>query len=891
MPKKTSQQQQKQNSSVQDVELNKLVRHSPLTTPHPSSLQSRSPSPSSLTGSNLELPNVPSYPRLPPIVSSPSKHLKSRQLSGLSNPAFFIEDDSDCSPLKPAESSISLRPAVNVEDVDSDHERIRPGCAGGAGEEPRAPNLQDPKLTTLTVPVTPAGGRQSKGDKDGKRRRTFASRIMYSQSEDDDEEGSIPVRAWPSQSSLHSDDVLKERPTSSASQTSAVVNERLQELIKMFKERTEKAKEKLIDPDSSDEDSIVQSPPQAPTSVPSGVDPENSTDGAPPAGLSGEVQENIEAGDAKSGCCKVKVPRWIRACMHYRFPASIDPFTNLMYVLWMFLVSLAWNWNVWLIPVRWAFPYQTPDNIYYWLLADYVCDLIYILDITVFQPRLQFVRGGDIVCDKTEMRKNYMKTKRFKLDVISLVPLELFYFKTGINPLLRLPRLLKINSFFVFNERLEAILTKAYIYRVIRTTTYLLYCLHFNACLYYWGSAFKGLGSTKWVYNGEGNSYIRCYYFAVKTLITIGGLPDPTTLFEIIFQLINYFVGVFAFSIMIGQMRDVVGAATASQTFYRTCMDNTIKYMSSYRIPKDVQNRVKTWYNYTWQSQGMLDEQELLTQLPDKMRMDIAIDVNYSIVSKVPLFQGCDRQMIFDMLKSLRSVVYLPGDYVCKKGEVGREMYIIKAGEVQVVGGPDGKTVFVTLRAGSVFGEISLLAVGGGNRRTANVIAHGFANLFILDKRDLNEILVHYPESKKLLRKKARKMLNKGKKPEPKEEPKEVPTAPVQAETPKLLRAALEMTERSTGLRGALAKVKEKTNKSSISLQPSIASTNPTPSPTFSSAVDRDIDTPSPLSSSCASRLNMASLLSHNPQSHQDGQHMEAESKEGGDGVDDTQQK
>lgn len=119
----------------------------------------------------------------------------------------------------------------------------------------------------------------------------------------------------------------------------------------------------------------------------------------------------------------------------------------------MLLVSLAWNWNAWFIPVRWAFPYQTPDNIYYWLLTDYLCDLIYILDITIFQPRLQFVRGGDIVvsgtleaivvtkaaasktgqesgntvaycsyqqlflfqCDKTDMRKNYMKTKRFKV--------------------------------------------------------------------------------------------------------------------------------------------------------------------------------------------------------------------------------------------------------------------------------------------------------------------------------------------------------------------------------------------------------------------------------------------------------------------------------------------
>lgn len=53
-------------------------------------------------------------------------------------------------------------------------------------------------------------------------------------------------------------------------------------------------------------------------------------------------------------------------------------------------------------------------------------------------------------------------------------------------------------------------------------------------------------------------SYIRCYYFAVKTLITIGGLPDPTTLFEIVFQLINYFVGVFVFSIMIGQVGPVL---------------------------------------------------------------------------------------------------------------------------------------------------------------------------------------------------------------------------------------------------------------------------------------------------------------------------------------------
>lgn len=66
-------------------------------------------------------------------------------------------------------------------------------------------------------------------------------------------------------------------------------------------------------------------------------------------------------------------------------------------------------------------------------------------------------------------------------------------------------------------------------------------------------------------------SYIRCYYFAVKTLITIGGLPDPTTVFEIVFQLVNYFVGVFAFSIMIGQVRYMTELLVESHLLSKTC--------------------------------------------------------------------------------------------------------------------------------------------------------------------------------------------------------------------------------------------------------------------------------------------------------------------------------
>ncbi|XP_056232248.1 cyclic nucleotide-gated cation channel beta-3 [Seriola aureovittata] len=645
------------------------------------------------------------------------------------------------------------------------------------------------------------------------------------------------LKAWSSQGDLLTADE-ETRPLSAASVGSVVIQDRLIELVRLFKGRTEWQRDRLVDPDESEGESPSASPTKAPPPPPPPPPPgEEKKEEAPAAAEEEEEEEELGFSFELLGH-PVKLPKlpklplmpdWLRAIVEYRFPSSIDPFTDLIYVIWLFFVVAAWNWNVWLIPVRWAFPYQTPENIHLWLLADYTCDFIYIADILIFQPRLQFVRGGDIVCDKKDMRENYMTTERFKMDIISLFPMEIFYFFTGVNSLLRFPRLLKYMVFFEFNDRMEAVMKKAYIYRVIRTSTYLLYSLHINACLFYWGSDYEGLGSTKWVYNGKGNAYIRCYYFAVKTLITIGGLPDPTTVFEICFQLINYFVGVFAFSIMIGQMRDVVGAATAGENYYRACMDSTAKYMNSYNIPQEVQNRIKTWYDYTWKSQGMLDEQELLVQLPAKMRLDIAVDVNYAIVSKVALFQGCDRQMVFDMLTRLKSVVYLPGDFVCKKGEIGREMYIIKQGEVQVVGGPDLQMVFVTIRAGSVFGEISLLAGGGGNRRTANVKAHGFANLFILDKKDLAEILVHYPESQKLLRKKAKKMLTKDKKPDEKEEGKEVEVIPPRPDTPEMFKAALKVTEQA-GLEGTFAKLK-KTYKPSESTGEAPSSISPLPPP------------------------------------------------------------
>ena len=54
-------------------------------------------------------------------------------------------------------------------------------------------------------------------------------------------------------------------------------------------------------------------------------------------------------------------------------------------------------------------------------------------------------------------------------------------------------------------------------------------------------------------------------------------------------------------------------------------------------------------------------------------RAEIAMHVHLDTLKKVRIFQECERGLLTELVLKLKLEVFSPGDYVCRKGEVGTE--------------------------------------------------------------------------------------------------------------------------------------------------------------------------------------------------------------------------
>ncbi|MBN3272064.1 CNG1 protein, partial [Polyodon spathula] len=424
----------------------------------------------------------------------------------------------------------------------------------------------------------------------------------------------------------------------------------------------------------------------------------------------------------------------------------IDPASNLYY-RWLSIIAAPVMYNWCLLVCRACFDELQMDYLVLWGVLDYSSDCVYLID-TFVRFRTGFLKQGLLVKDSKALRENYMKTLQFKFDALSLVPTDLISIKIGSNwPELRFNRLFR------------------------NLVLYILIIIHWNACIYFAISKAIGFGTDTWVYPNISHpeygrlarKYIYSLYWSTLTLTTIGETPPPVKDVEYLFVVFDFLIGVLIFATIVGNVGAMISNMNASRAEFQAKIDSIKQYMHFRKVTKDLEARIIKWFDYLWTNKKTVDEKEVLKNLPDKLKAEIAINVHLDTLKKVRIFQDCEAGLLIELVLKLRPQVFSPGDYICRKGDIGREMYIIKEGKLAVVA-DDGITQFVVLSDGSYFGEISILNIKGsksGNRRTANIRSIGYSDLFCLSKDDLMEALTEYPEAKAALEEKGKAILMK----------------------------------------------------------------------------------------------------------------------------------
>jgi hypothetical protein len=111
----------------------------------------------------------------------------------------------------------------------------------------------------------------------------------------------------------------------------------------------------------------------------------------------------------------------------------------------------------------------------------------------------------------------------------------------------------------------------------------------------------------------------------------------------------------------------------------------------------------------------------------------------------VPIFSSLGPEELKSIADLATERLFPPNEYLCREGEIGRELFVIVEGQVRVVKGTDGNTrTLRTLGVGEQIGELAILCEGP---RSATVLAEGSGvRTLVLTGDALQAILRDRPE-------------------------------------------------------------------------------------------------------------------------------------------------
>lgn len=414
------------------------------------------------------------------------------------------------------------------------------------------------------------------------------------------------------------------------------------------------------------------------------------------------------------------------------------------YRCWEYLVAACVVWVAVDVPLQWVFGWHGTLTLW---AADWLITVVFAADVLVHFRHPIHDRSPRRGASPARVLRS--QRRWLVLDGIAALPLS-FVIQS---PVVLVARLLKLFRLLkILRHWRQRDVQRATLLRLVFITCWLGLFAHWLSCG--WAAMRERRPQ-----DDDLTHYVKALYWCVTTLATVGYgdiTPADDSLWQMVYATAVMILGVGLFGYVIGNVAHILANIDQAKVHYQATLDRLTTFLNYRSIPPDLQRRIRDYYRFLWENRQGYDEAAILAELPPALRTEVALALKRDFIGKVPFFKGASQQLVRELALELRPVVFTPGDIVFHAGEIGRHMYFISRGVVEIVS-PDGQTVFTTLTDGSFFGELALLF---SQPRSATVRAVNYCDLYWLDKDTFDRILARYPDFAALIHEEARRRRN-----------------------------------------------------------------------------------------------------------------------------------
>ncbi|KAJ3026355.1 Potassium voltage-gated channel sub H member 7, partial [Rhizophlyctis rosea] len=153
--------------------------------------------------------------------------------------------------------------------------------------------------------------------------------------------------------------------------------------------------------------------------------------------------------------------------------------------------------------------------------------------------------------------------------------------------------------------------------------------------------------------------------------------------------------GAVLYATIVGTISSFAFGLDASGRLYKQKLDEVTDYLRWKNVKEETQKKVLQYYEVKYRGK-FFEEEEILGQMNDALRMEIAVHNCSGLINKVPFLRreerdGRDDIFLGRIASALHSNYYVKGDVICSQGESGDAMFFILYGSVIII--RDGKPV------------------------------------------------------------------------------------------------------------------------------------------------------------------------------------------------------